>query len=392
MKKTKTTICRFGRLHLHILPILVWLAAVACVVVLFRHRSQRFEVLGIAQGRMHQICAPVDSRLKIVSVELFEDISKGQTLAALDDSQLNAQTATIQAEIEHLASQLLSTQDTMLAEATNRQTDAIASQRRFYVDVENARLRILELKTLIETDKVTLQDLAVEVKIATELLEKDAIAPYEQQKADALYNALAKKIEENQYLLTQAELDLQQAQQRRDEFAKHQPVHPSVDSALEVIRKQIAVQEKLIAELSVQREMLRITSPVDGKIVQIQIRANQAAMRRPGEDILRKPGEVVLAGDPILVVAETEPTEIVAYIGQEQLAKVKETMVVQLIKNTEPAQIASSQVIRLSPTMELMPQQLWQNPNIAQWGRPILIKIPPGLKLIPGETIGIRGL
>ena len=197
MKKTKTTICRSGRLHLHILPILVWLAAVACVVVLFRHRSQRFEVLGIAQGRMHQVCAPVDSRLKIVSVELFEDVSKGQTLAAFDDSQLNAQTATIQAEIEHLASQLLSTQDTMLAEATNRQTDAIASQRRFYVDVENARLRILELKTLIETDKVTLQDLAVEVKIATELLDKDAIAPYERQKAEALYNALAKKIEEN---------------------------------------------------------------------------------------------------------------------------------------------------------------------------------------------------
>jgi multidrug resistance efflux pump len=392
MKKTKTTICRFGRLHLHILPILVWLAAVACVVVLFRHRSQRFEVLGIAQGRMHQVCAPVDSRLKIVSVELFEDVSKGQTLAAFDDSQLNAQTATIQAEIEHLASQLLSTQDTMLAEATNRQTDAIASQRRFYVDVENTRLRILELKTLIETDRVTLQDLAVEVKIATELLEKDAIAPYELQKADALYNALAKKIEENQYLLTQAGQDLEEARKRRDEFAQRQTVHPSVDSALETIRKQIAVQEKLIAELSVQREMLRITSPVDGKIVQIQIRANQAAMRRPGEDILRKPGEVVLAGDPILVVAETEPTEIVAYIGQEQLAKVKETMVVQLIKNTEPAQIASSQVIRLSPTMELIPQQLWQNPNIAQWGRPILIKIPPGLKLLPGETIGIRGL
>ena len=392
MKKTKTTICRFGRLHLHILPILVWLAAVACVVVLFRHRSQRFEVLGIAQGRMHQVCAPVDSRLKIVSVELFEDVSKGQTLAAFDDSQLNAQTATIQAEIEHLAAQLLSTQDTMLAEAANLETDRVASQRRFYVDVENARLRVLELKTLIETDRVTLQDLAVEVKIATELLEKDAIAPYELQKAEALYNALAKKIEENQYLLTQTEQDLEEVRKRRDEFAQRQTVHPSIDSALETIRKQIAVQEKLIAELSVQREMLRITSPVDGKIVQIQIRANQAAMRRPGEDILRKPREVVLAGDPILVVAETEPTEIVAYIGQEQLAKVKETMVVQLVKSTEPAQIASSQVIRLGPTMELMPQQLWRNPNIAQWGRPILIKIPPGLKLLTGETIGIRGL
>jgi hypothetical protein len=40
MKKTKTTIFRFGRLHMHILPVLVWLGAVACVVMLFRHRTQ----------------------------------------------------------------------------------------------------------------------------------------------------------------------------------------------------------------------------------------------------------------------------------------------------------------------------------------------------------------
>lgn len=392
MKKTTATNCRFGRLGLHILPILVWLTVVACVVILFQHRSQRFEIVGIAQGRMRQIISPVDGRLKIVSVKLFEDVSKGQTLAALDDTQLNAQIAIIGAEIEHLTSQLASIGDTMLAEAANRQTDAIASQRRFNIDVENARLRILEQKGLIETDKVTAEDLAVEVKIAAELLETDAIAPYELQKAQALYNVVAKRIEENQHLLTQAEHDLQQARQRRDEFAQRQPVHPSVDNALETIRKQIAVQEKLIAELSVQREALRITSPVDGTVVQIQIRANQAAIRRQGEDVLRRPGEVVLAGDPILVVAETEPVEIIAYIGQEQLAQVKETMVVQLIKSTEPAQIASSQVIRLGPTMELMPQQLWRNPNIAQWGRPILIKIPPGLELLPGETVGIRGL
>ena len=371
---------------------LVWLAAIGCVVLLFHRREQRFEVLGIAQGRVHQVAAAVDGRLRIVSVELFENVSRGQTLATLDDTQLNTQIATIHAEIEHLMSQMLFTEDTMLAEAGNLETDSIASQRRFFVDVENARLRILQLQTLIETDKVTAEDLAVEVKIATELLDKDAIAAYELQKAQALYNVVAKRIEENGHLLAQAEQDLEQAQQRRDEFAQRQPVHPSVDSALDTIRKQIAVQEKLIAELSVQRQALRITSPVDGMVIQIQVDTNRATLRRAGEDVLRRPGEVVLAGDPILVVTETKLTEIVAYIGQEQLAKVKERMVVQLIKSTEPAQIASSQIVRLGPIMEPMPQRLWRNPNIAQWGRPILIKIPPGLKLLPGETVGIRGL
>jgi len=392
VRRKRTTTFRFGRLNLHVVPILVWLAALACVVILFRHRSQRVQVLGITQGRMYQVSAPVDSRLKIVAVELFEDVSKGQVLATLDDTQLNAQIATIYAEIEHLMAQLLSVQDTMLAEAANMENNVLISKRRYDIDLENARLVVLEQKVLIETDKMAMEDLSVEVKIATELLEEDAIPPYELQKAEALYNALAKKIELNQHLLAQAERDLEQAGQRREEFSRLKTVHPSIDSALEAIRKQIAVQEKLIDELSVQREALKITSPVDGIVTQIQVNSNQVALRRPGEDVLRRPGEFVLAGDPILVVAEKEPTEIVAYIGQEQLAKVKEMMVVQIVKNTEPAQVANSQVVSLSPTMELMPQRLWRNPNIAQWGRPILIKIPPGLKLLPGETVGIRGL
>jgi multidrug resistance efflux pump len=389
-KRTKTF--RFGRLNLHVVPILVWLVALAGVIFLFYHRSERVQVLGITQGRMYQVSAPVDSRLKIVAVELFEAVNKGQVLATLDDAQLNAQIASIYAEIEHLKSQMLSVQDTMQAEAANMENDEVISKRQYDIDVENARIVVLEKKTLIETDKISLEDLSVEVKIATELLGQDAISPYELQKAEVLYNVLAKKIELNQQLLTQAEQDLEQARQRREEFSRLRIAHPSIEIALETIQKQINVQERLIDELSVQREVLKITSPVDGIVTQIQVNSNQAALRRPGEDVLRRPGEFVLAGDPILVIAEKEPTEIIAYIGQEQLAKVKETMVVQIVKNTEPKQVASSQVISLSPTMELMPQRLWRNPNVAQWGRPILIKIPPGLKLLPGETVGIRGL
>ncbi|MHC4483362.1 MAG: hypothetical protein ACYSW4_07410, partial [Planctomycetota bacterium] len=59
---------------------------------------------------------------------------------------------------------------------------------------------------------------------------------------------------------------------------------------------------------------------------------------------------------------------------------------------TEPAQVAASQVVYLGANIELMPQQLWQNPNIPEWGRPVLIKIPPGPELVPGEVVGIRGL
>lgn len=383
---------RFGAWRQHIFSILVWLCAMAGVVGLFYHRSQRFEVLGLAQGQVRQIAASCDGRLKSVPVQLFEEVSYGQILAVLDDELLQAQLATVTAEIQRLMAQLIPAQELMLAEAANQETNWIADKRRFSIDVENIRLRILELKTLLETDKIMLEDLAVEVKITKDLLEKRAVAPYELEKAEVLYNALAKKIEDNEHVLAQAEQQLKEAQHRRGEFAQRLPQQPSVDSTLEPMRKEISVQEKLIDELLVQRKALIIRAPIDGVVIEIQDNANQVALRRPGESVLRMPGEVVLAGEPILTVAEAEPREVITYAREEQLGQLRERMTVELIKSSRPAQVARSQVCYIGPVIEQMPVRLWRNPNIPEWGLPMLIKIPPGMKLAPGELVGIRGL
>ncbi|MHC4625541.1 MAG: hypothetical protein ACYTDV_01050, partial [Planctomycetota bacterium] len=87
------------RLRLHLLPILVWLGALACVIGLFSRRSQRFEVLGMAQGQRHQVASATVGRITSVSVRLFEKVEKGQALAVLNTvledeqprSQLQAQ-------------------------------------------------------------------------------------------------------------------------------------------------------------------------------------------------------------------------------------------------------------------------------------------------------------
>ena len=382
MKTTGTTSRRCGRLHPHILPVLVWLGAAACVVVLFRYRSQRFEVLGIAQGEVHQIAATCRGRLESVPVQLFDKVSRGDTVAiintVLDDENLTAELAVISAEIQHLTAELIPTQDRLLAEATEREIDKIAAQRRFNVDVENTRLRILELKVQLETDRKILEDLELDIKsfIIQDRLQTDDAALYELQKLKVRRNTLAKKIEESKHLLTQAEQDLKQAQQRRDEFAQRQPQHPSVGGALKVIHKAIEVQEQRMKELIARRNALVLKSPIDGMVSQIQ----------------NGPGEAVLVGEPILNITELKPREIIAYADENQARQIQKGTAVELIKTSEPAQIAKSEVTYLGPNISQMPVRLWRNPNIAQWGRPILIKIPPGLKLIPGETVGVRGL
>jgi len=396
-----------SRLRRHIIPFLVWLSAVACVVGLFTRRSQRFEVLGIAQGQIRQIAVTCTGRLKSVPVSLFELVEVGQTLAVVDtvldneqllEAELKSQLAATTAEIEHLVAQLVPTHETLLASEADREINRAAEMRRFLIDVEQTRLQILSLRSQIASDRIILEDLAMETKIVRDLLEQDAAAPYELEKAQVQYNALAKKIEEDEHLLEQAKSDLEQAQQRYDEYARKHLFHPSVDNALDVIRKEIGVQERLMDGLLSQlealksREALELKSPFDGVVVGMQANANEVALRRPGENVLRRPGEVVTAGDPIFAVAETEPSEIVAYVSEAQLGQVREKMPVELIKNTQPAQIAWSEVIFVGPTAELMPERLWRNIAIPQWGRPIIVNIPEGLELVPGEIVGIRGL
>jgi len=394
------------RLRLHLLPILVWLGAVACVIGLFTRRSLRFEIVGMARSPVVHVSVNCPAKLKTVPVKLFENVTKGQTVAivntVLDNEQprieLQTQLDAIVAEIEHLSAQLVPTQETLLAEESDRVINHIARMRTFDVDIENTRIQILTLKSQIASDRIILEDLDMEAKVTRNLVEQKAIAAIEHEKAQVQYKALAKKIDENEKLLDQANSDLQQTQQRRDEYAKSLPFNPSVDDALEVIRKQIAVQERLMKGLLAQiaaleaRESLEIKAPIDGVIIPIQRQTNEVLLLRPGEKIMGQPGEVVTAGEPILAIAEAMPNEIVAYIGEGLLGQVEEEMPVEIIKERDPPQIARSQIAEIGPTIELMPERMWLNPNIPQWGRPVLIEIPEGLELVPGEMIGIRRL
>jgi len=391
----------------HVLPAAVWLTAVGAVVWLFYQRAERFEVVGIAQGHIRQIAMNCTGRIRNISVDLFEPVKAGQTLAIVDtlldneqtlEADLRAQLAVAAAEAEHLTSLLIPTQDQLETDVAGLKIDRADNERRFATDVDNTRLRILELQATTAFDRGTLDDLGVEVKIVEDLLSKEAIAPYEVEKARIQYKTLESKVRENQQLLQQAREDLRKAEERRDQFSQQGLPEPSVDHALEAIRREITVQEEVMKGLLAQltalesRRNVELTSPIDGVVIAVHGRGNDALQQRPGEQMVRRAGEVVPAGEPILVVAETEPTEIVAYVNESRLRLLKDQMTVKLVKAREPAQIAESQVLRVGPVIELMPQRLWVNPNVPQWGRPVLIGIPAGLSVVSGEVVGISGL
>ncbi len=367
---------RSGRFRTQMLPVLVWLVAIGGVVVLFYNRSQNFEAVGLAKGRVCLITSASDGKLKDVKVQLFETTTRGQVLAVLEDEEFRTEAAVCMAEIDNLKAQLTTMEDTLLTEAKERQMERISTYRRFCVDVETAQKLVLELKTTLETDRAMLASLKQDLEISEELVKQDAISSFEMEKTKYTHDSMANKVKETEKWLIQAQADLKESQQRRDEFAGQQPYNPSVDSALAVLNQQIKVQERMIEHFMSQCQAMVLKSPVDGVVSQIQ----------------KGPGETVIAGEPILTVVEQNATDIVAYVNPNLSVKIKERMPVQLVKNGDPVQIANSQVARLGPDVELIPQQLWRDPRAEEWGRAVYIKIPPNLKLVPGEAVGIRGL
>jgi len=391
----------------HMAPVAVWLGAVVTVGWLFYQKSASFQMVGIAQSEVRQVASDCTARIVDISVDLFEPVTAGQTLAVLNtvpaselttEAELQGQVATAAAEIERLMASLIPTQDELLANHADLQISHADNVRRFAVDAEAAKLHALQLQTEIANEEIILNTLAVDLRANEKLLEDKVIVPFELEKVKIQYDSTAKKIAEYQAELGQAQADQAEAERRRDEFASQQVPEPSIDDALEAIRKEAKVQEELIKGVRAQiaafktRSAVELKAPIDGVVIPISGQANEVLLKRQGEETIRRAGEVVAAGDPILAVAETEPTEIIAYANEQQVGYIEDDMTVELVKMRYPAQIAQSRVLSIGPTIELMPQRLWRVSTIPQWGRPVVISVPSGLNLVPGELVGIRGL
>lgn len=386
MRRVFPTTLRHGRLSLHIVPILVWLVVLAAVGSLFLHRAERCEVMGLAIGETYDVTATCNGRLKSLPVKLFDHVQPGTTLAVINtvldnenlQSSLEARKATIEAEIARLKAALNAAEEQLNVQLADRKDQREAAYRRLSLDVEQARLAALELKAVLEPDKIMLKDLELEVRIVKDLFARNAVEQYELDKVETEYKVLAKKIETNGDLLEQARKDADTTVERLTAMENKKPVDPSLGLTLNPIRAAINVQYKMIDELlldlAMQRMALPLMAPFAGVVSSIQRRA----------------GEAVLSGEPILTIARPIPDTVMGWIPQEEMEYIRQGRKVRLVKYGANQQIAMSEITVVGPTIETIPQRLWRLPNLPEYGLPFQVGIPPGLRLTPQEKVGIK--
>ena len=263
----------------------------------------------------------------------------------------------------------------MFCDQVDRENDLITIQRRFAVDLEGARLEVLEIRASLEPDKLELKDMEVEIEIVKNLLREGAAEEYELKKVQANHAILKEKVSQTEQLLTHAQRSYGDAQVRKDEFEEKMPNRPQLaDKELAPIRKAILVQERKIEELITQRDIIVLTAPFDGII----------------NSLAYKPGQTVVRGDEIMTIIKPQPDIITTWVRQKNMNQFILNTRVEVVSLNEPRLSFLSQVSNISASMELMPERLWKNPTIPEWGRSVQIPIQPSFACIHNEIVGIK--
>ena len=373
-----------SKLLTRVLPVLVWVSAAVAVSVLFLHQSETAQLKGIAFSHEQTINSVETGYLRSIAVSLYQEVKKGDTLAVIKentvareeyvDAMLQARRTTAEAELEQLKAELTAAEDRLLIDQFERDSDTTSLERRLAVDLERARLEVLEIRSTLEPDRLTLKDLQVEIEIVNRLVSEQATEEYELQKAQTQYDILKEKVDQTQALLDQAQTNYELAQLRKDELDQKIPVSPLLsDRELAPIRKAILVQEKRIAELIKQRGIIVLTAPFDGIVNTLNY----------------KPGQTVVRGDTIMTIVQPTPDSITAWIPQKNIGQFARNMKVKVVSLNAPRQTFISQISNMSPSLELIPQQLWRNPTVPEWGRSIQVPIQPSFACLHNEIVGI---
>lgn len=377
---------RTGHVLTNVLPILVWLAAAGAVCFLFVYRNSRFTTVGIANAQTCIFTAPDSGWLISMPVHLYQQVRQGQPLAVLRllppaeieraRAQVEAERAAVLAELEYRKIQVEQMLRQMAGNQSREQREQLYREHQIALDAEKTQLLILEIQSRLEPARIQLKDLETEKQVLGDLLAKKAIEPYELQKVQVQAEALAAQIAQDEQQLLEAKQELETLKGRLETFRASAGVSPEQMLSLEPLQKAVALQEKRLEELSAIDFDVVLEAPFDGIVASIGCAV----------------GQTVSKDMPILTLAAPSVDYVTAWVPQEQTGSFTLHQPVEIIKMSSPQKVLRSEVAEIGPMVELMPERLWKNPSVPEWGRPVRIPVHPELQLVPNELVGIRGI
>jgi multidrug resistance efflux pump len=288
----------------------------------------------------------------------------------LDDAEIAARIETERLLLEQLKTQL----ESELLRTGFREAGLVEDRRRFQVDEQSLRLEILSLRVVLESDQIELERRNLQVERTRPLFDDGVISINEFDDIRLSRDLVARRIDENRILMHETEEEHHVARVRRDAFVARFPGLPDQDPVLLPLGNAVRAQEQRIEEIQIQRRALTLRSPVVGQVSQV----------------LARRGQSLQPGEPLLFVLGQRVSEILAYAPESAARQITVRSQVAAARRGDPSLVAESIITRVGPSIEQMPQRMWRDPGIPEYGLPFVVAAVPALKLTPGEIVEIR--
>ena len=388
---------RIRRARVGLLPFVIWVGAGALALELWRAGPTTSTFHGLAHEQEIRVTSPVDARLDSIHVALFEPVPAGAAVATLDATALEASLETARAELEHLRAELDGQRATLEAEAEavrrqlrsdHRFAASIASleypaeRRAYFSDEADLSLRMLETRLAQTESELEADRIEVRWKRAASLAARGVGPEAEAEELELRLGqerALAASLERLEVGLSQ---ELEAARERRLELEASYLGPPleelpetALDARLAGWSGAIKVQARRLEELAVLRASYVLRAPRSGRVAVVEATE----------------GQFLLAGDPVVVLVDPAPRDVALWVPEvvPDAPEVGDLFLVARAAGTRNAAVAECRVRSVSPRLEPLPQRLWRDLRVAEYGRVCLLGPVTALDLVPGERVRI---
>ncbi len=379
---------RVRRFFRRAVPVAIWSAAMGTCVYLMRGGGRIVQFMGAAEALQADVNAQERSTIQYLTVNMFDEVKMGDPLGKLDDSFLNAQLDILNTSMRVLEAKVGAEEARLTQLAAENRHDVDVDFRRLELDVERARLDVLDRKREEQVNQIELQRLAIELKRSEELASAGSAPVSEWDNIRLQVQGLQKTIEENKNVILTSETNLQAAQDRLARIRETDPASTgdSLETYLKPLETETYEMAARIREVELSRERWVLKSPIDGIVIAIH----------------RRVGEAVAVGDPILTITNTRADHIVAYVPERQPLPFVEDLAGKAYEEADlniPVSVrrwngggpwSETVIKRVGPAVVGLPLRLLSSRNVPEYGIPVQVSVPEDMKVRPGERVVLR--
>jgi multidrug resistance efflux pump len=351
------------------IPVAVWLAAVALAWWLHWSLGGLSEATGIAEVRQYTISPAETGRLASVEVVPGERVYPGAIVARLDTEILEGEIAVAEADLREIEAQIP-------AQGRSLDLTRLETERTFRAQCEEAEVELQAARATHHRDRAELAAVQEELDRQRTLVKQRLANTARMQELQVRLAALQEAVAAWPARVEALEAREKAARQRLETWRATHAGASGTDARRDRLRP-------LELQLLRQQEYLEL----------LRKRLRNMTLRAPAEayvtSVAAREGDVLRPGDPVLVLVEADPVQVVAYVNEERGGRLAIGDTASLRSRDRNGGSVTGAIAGISRAVSQLPPRFWPGPTRPRWGREVFVRVAPGHPLDPGEAFDI---